>query len=305
MFDLLKSVNPHTGETLATYPQHSDETVNRHLERAGKRFELWEALPLSERINWVVKLGEALKESKRDLAVLATSEMGKPLSQAVAEVEKCAWLCEHYAENAAAYLKPEHISTDARKSWVAHEPLGVILGVMPWNFPYWQVIRFAVPTLLAGNTTVVKHASNTTGCATALKAIFTKAGFPEGVYETLVVESNRVGDIIGKDAIRGVSLTGSEKAGKSVAAAAGKHLKKSLLELGGSNAFIESGSSAKPSPSCTSCRCPSTLSALDTACILMRASRYSVAVASCSAGDIERSIVMHGRSSRLLTGIFS
>ncbi len=238
MHDPLKSINPYTGETLSTYPQLSDEIVNHRLERSDKRFRKWSTTRMEDRVALIGKLGEAIKEAKRNLAELATLEMGKPLSQAIAEVEKCAWLCSHYAENAGNYLEDQKIDTDADESWVAYEPLGVILGVMPWNFPYWQVMRFAVPTLLAGNTVAIKHASNTTGCVNALADVFERAGFEEGCFEVLIVEGSRVKSIIGSEFVKAVSLTGSEKAGASVAAAAGKHLKKTVLELGGSNAFI-------------------------------------------------------------------
>jgi succinate-semialdehyde dehydrogenase/glutarate-semialdehyde dehydrogenase len=184
------------------------------------------------------RLGKVLKERKDDLAKLAVSEMGKPLKQAISEVEKCAWLCEHYAENAEKYLSDETIDTDASESWVGFEPLGVILGVMPWNFPYWQVIRFAVPTVLAGNTAILKHASNVSGCAEELVDLFRAAGFPDGVFSHILISGKDVAEVISDKRVKAVSLTGSAPAGKSVAKAAGEHLKKSLLELGGSNAFI-------------------------------------------------------------------
>lgn len=238
MSESFKSINPYTGKTVATYPRHSDHEVGRRLQRAQKQFETWRDTSLPERAKLMIKLGQVLKNGKETLAELATIEMGKPFDQGVLEVEKCAWLCAHYAENATEYLRDERISTDAKKSWVAYEPLGVILGVMPWNFPFWQVMRFAVPTMMAGNTVVVKHASNTQGCAVAIAGLFEKAGFPKDAFRILAIGGKRVADVIENDIVRAVSLTGSETAGASVATAAGKQLKKTVLELGGSNAFI-------------------------------------------------------------------
>ncbi len=238
MSESFESINPYTGKTIAKYTRHSDHEVKLRLERAQKQFLTWRDTSLPDRAKLMVKLGQVLKNEKEPLAELATLEMGKPFDQGVSEVEKCAWLCSHYAEHASEYLASEQIDTDAKKSWVAYEPLGVILGVMPWNFPYWQVMRFVVPTMMAGNTVVVKHASNTQGCAVAIAGLFEKAGFPKGAFQILAIGGKRVADVIDNDIVRAVSLTGSESAGISVATAAGKQLKKTVLELGGSNAFI-------------------------------------------------------------------
>ena len=234
----MQSINPFTGERIATYEQDAYEIIDQKLAQAESSFSEWKSTPLSDKCGLVSNLGKSLIANKEDLAQLAVSEMGKPISQAVAEVEKCAWLCEHYSKKAPIYLGRDEIETEAAKSWVDYEPLGVILGIMPWNFPYWQVIRFAVPTVLASNTTLLKHASNVTGCAEAIEGIFRKAGFPTGVFSHLKLSGNKTSEIIKDHRIRAVSLTGSENAGKSVASAAGSVLKKCVLELGGSNAFV-------------------------------------------------------------------
>ncbi len=232
------SVNPFSKEEIASYKYHSVQEVKRKIEAGHIAFKNWRSVSLEDRCELVRKLGSHLKTDKESLATLAVAEMGKPYSQAISEVEKCAWLCEHYADKAAEYLKSEVIKTDASESWVAYEPLGLILAVMPWNFPYWQVMRFAVPTLLAGNTGILKHASNVPGCSEALEELFTKAGFPEDVFSQVRISGSRVKEIIDHPHVKAASLTGSERAGKSIAETAGKQLKKCLLELGGSNAFI-------------------------------------------------------------------
>lgn len=238
MSDSLKSINPYNGETVAEHERHSDHDVQLRLERGHDAYGSWRNTTMAERSQLMVKLGEVLKNEKDRLAEWATREMGKPIGQGVSEVEKCAWLCSHYAEHAEEYLSADRIDTDAKESYVAYAPLGVILGVMPWNFPYWQVMRFAVPTLMAGNTVVIKHASNTQQCAKEIAESFEKAGFPRGVFQVLAIGGKRVASVIENDIVRAVSVTGSETAGASVAEAAGRSLKKSVLELGGSNAFI-------------------------------------------------------------------
>ncbi len=233
----MKSVNPQNGQLIQTYEPDSPNTVQFKIARSHSAQFSWKQKPVGERVQLAWSLAQNLRARKEELADLAVAEMGKPLSQAIAEVEKCAWLCEHYADHAAAYLSDERIETDAAQSWVSFEPLGVILGIMPWNFPFWQVIRFAVPTVLAGNTVVVKHASNVQGCAGLLEEIF-EASSETKVYQNLRIAGSEMTDIIAHPDIKAVSLTGSEGAGRSVAAAAGKALKPSLLELGGSNPFI-------------------------------------------------------------------
>lgn len=198
----------------------------------------WKQLSIKNRISFLPQLAKLLLENKKEYATCITTEMHKPISQAIAEVEKCALLCNYYYENAETFLATKNIKTEASESFVTYEPLGVILGVMPWNFPFWQVFRFAVPTLIAGNTVVVKHASNVPKSAELIQEIFEQAAFPKGCYQDLPIPSNEVAAVIANPIVKAVSLTGSEHAGIAVASEAGKHLKKCVLELGGSNAFI-------------------------------------------------------------------
>ena len=198
----------------------------------------WKQLSIKNRISFLPQLAKLLLENKQEYATCITTEMHKPISQAIAEVEKCALLCHYYYENAETFLATKNIKTEASESFVTYEPLGVILGVMPWNFPFWQVFRFAVPTIIAGNTVVVKHASNVPKSAELIQEIFEQAGFPKGCYQDLPIPSSEVANVISNPFIKAVSLTGSEQAGIAVATEAGKHLKKCVLELGGSNAFI-------------------------------------------------------------------
>jgi succinate-semialdehyde dehydrogenase/glutarate-semialdehyde dehydrogenase len=198
----------------------------------------WHKLSFQNRISLLPQLANLLIENKQKYAICITTEMHKPITQSIAEVEKCALLCHYYYENAESFLTPKNIKTDASESFVTYEPLGVILGIMPWNFPFWQVFRFAVPTLIAGNTVVVKHASNVPKCAQLIQEIFEQANFPKGCYQNLPIPSSEVADIIANPIIKAVSLTGSEQAGIAVATQAGKYLKKCVLELGGNNAFI-------------------------------------------------------------------
>ena len=198
----------------------------------------WCNLSIQNRVSFLPQLAKLLLENKEEYANCITTEMHKPISQAIAEVEKCALLCNYYYENAETFLATKHIKTEASESFITYEPLGVILGVMPWNFPFWQVFRFAVPTLIAGNTVLVKHASNVPKSAQLIQEIFEQAGFPKGCYQDLPIPGSEVANIIANPILKAVSLTGSEQAGIAVATEAGKHLKKCVLELGGSNAFI-------------------------------------------------------------------
>lgn len=208
------------------------------ITRANETYAAWNNLPLNDRLIFLPILAQHLLENKTVYAAVITSEMQKPIAQAIAEVEKCALLCTYYFENASSFLSAKTIKTEASESFVTYEPLGVILGIMPWNFPFWQVFRFAIPALVCGNTVVVKHASNVPKCAQLLQDLFEEAGFPLGCYQNLALSSTEVAAVIAHPIIKAVSLTGSEFAGKAVAAIAGKHLKKCVLELGGNNAFI-------------------------------------------------------------------
>lgn len=212
--------------------------MENKLELSRDTQAIWQKETLEHRISFLPKLAKTLSENKQQYAECITNEMHKPITQAIAEVEKCALLCTYYYENAIQFLATKHIKTDASESFVTYEPLGVILGVMPWNFPFWQVFRFAVPSLTAGNTVVVKHASNVPKSAKLIQSIFEDAGFPKGCYQDLPIPSAEVAQIIANPIIKAVSLTGSEQAGIAVATEAGKHLKKCVLELGGNNAFI-------------------------------------------------------------------
>ncbi|KPJ90095.1 MAG: succinate-semialdehyde dehydrogenase [Gammaproteobacteria bacterium SG8_11] len=233
-----QSVNPFTGETLQSFEAWNREHIESALQQVAAVTANWGATPLPQRCDLLHKAAAVLRAKKDALARLITLEMGKLYTESQAEIEKCALGCEYYADNAAEFLKDEIIGTDAGKSYVAYQSLGTVLAVMPWNFPFWQVFRFAAPALAAGNTGVLKHASNVPQCALAIEEIFHEAGFPDGVFRTLMVRAADVKAIVEDPRIAAVTLTGSEPAGRSVAAAAGACIKKSVLELGGSDAFI-------------------------------------------------------------------
>lgn len=235
----MQSINPATGELNAEFETWDQATLDEVVTEAGYGFSDWSKLtPLEDRIALLRRLGDVLLDDQEPLAELMTLEMGKLYNEALAEIQKCATLCDYYADHAAAFLADELIESDASKSYLAYLPLGVVLGVMPWNYPFWQVMRFAVPAVTAGNIALLKHASNVPQCALALQEVFRKAGYPEGVFTTLMIGSDKVESVIRHPAVKAVSLTGSEAAGRKVASIAGSELKKSVLELGGSDAFI-------------------------------------------------------------------
>jgi succinate-semialdehyde dehydrogenase/glutarate-semialdehyde dehydrogenase len=235
----MDAINPATGERIATYEPDSATAVERALSRADAAFEDWRDRPIREREELLADAAEVLRENKHGYAELMTEEMGKPVSQAISEVEKCAWVCDHYAEHAGAYLQPDgHPSPPGADVETVYEPLGPVLAVMPWNFPFWQVFRFAAPYLTAGNVGLLKHASNVPGCAEAIEDVFREAGYPDGVFQTLLVGSDDVDDVLADDRVRAATLTGSGPAGRAVASTAGEHLKKTVLELGGSDPFV-------------------------------------------------------------------
>jgi len=232
------TVNPFNNNLLANYQYLNALELSATLNVNKESFTKWSVLNVKKRLDFIKNLAFVLTRQQHLLAEMCTNEMGKPIKQSIAEVQKCKLLCEYYIENSENFLAPNDIQTDGSESFVTYEPLGVILGVMPWNFPYWQVFRFAIPAIIAGNTVVVKHASNVAGCAQLLESIFLEAGFPKGVYQNIMVSSDQVEEVIQNPIIKAVSLTGSEKAGAAVASAAAKEIKKAVLELGGSNALI-------------------------------------------------------------------
>lgn len=234
----MQSINPATNELIKEYPDHSDEQVRQIITEVQQAFLNWRKVPFSEKSKLMYQAGHELRKNKETYARLMTLEMGKVIREARAEVDKCAWVCDYYAEMAPQFLQDEVIATDASRSFVVFEPLGVILAVMPWNFPFWQVFRFAAPALMAGNTALLKHASNVSGCALAIESIFRAAGFPGHLFRTLLIPAARVEKVIRHPHVRAVTLTGSEPAGRQVAQIAGSEIKKTVLELGGSDPFI-------------------------------------------------------------------
>ena len=234
----MKSVNPATGETIRTYDEHDRDEVERRLRAASVAQRAWEREPFERRAEKLSALAELLVSGAASYAELMANEMGKPVGEGRAEVEKCAWVCRFYAENGARFLADELIASDAEKSYVAHRPLGIVLAVMPWNFPFWQVLRFGAPTLMAGNGALLKHASNVTGCALAIEELFAEAGFPAGLFATLIVAEDVVGELLENPLVAAATLTGSVRAGRAVAAKAGAEIKKTVLELGGSDPYL-------------------------------------------------------------------
>ncbi|HEY9905393.1 MAG TPA: NAD-dependent succinate-semialdehyde dehydrogenase [Candidatus Sericytochromatia bacterium] len=234
----IATINPATGETIKTFEPLDGESIEIKLALSQQTFEKYRKTPIAQRGQWLIKAAEILEQDKVSFGKIMTIEMGKPIKSAIAEVEKCALVCRFYAEQAEEFLADVSASTDASKSFVRYQPLGVILAVMPWNFPFWQVFRFAAPALMAGNVGLLKHASNVPQCALAIEEILTKAGFPEGAFQTLLVGADRVEALINDPRVKAATLTGSEAAGVALGSAAGKQLKKTVLELGGSDPFI-------------------------------------------------------------------
>ncbi len=233
-----KSINPYNGKTVGNYLAEADEAVMDKLKKSETAFKTWRKVPLQDRSLLMAKAGAVLRENVEEYAKMITLEMGKPITESRAEVNKCAWVCDYYAENAETFLMEEIIETDAQKSFVRHDPIGAVFAIMPWNFPFWQVFRFAAPTLTAGNVGLLKHAPNVFGCAKQIENVFKKAGFPDGVFQNLIVHHDKTESIIAHEAVKAVTLTGSEMAGSAVAQISAKYIKKSLLELGGNNSFI-------------------------------------------------------------------
>ncbi|HLS29792.1 MAG TPA: NAD-dependent succinate-semialdehyde dehydrogenase [Flavobacteriaceae bacterium] len=235
---MLTSINPYTGEKIAEYKELSKSKIKKKLKSADKTFSEWRMSKFSRRRELLFNLAEVLRKNKTKYAEMITAEMGKPITQSKAEIEKCAWLCEYYAEEAENLLSKKVIETDAHKSYVTYEPIGVVLAVMPWNYPFWQAFRFAAPAMMAGNVGVLKHASNVQGCAELIEEAFLEAKFPKGCFQNLCISSKKVERVIRSKYVKAVTLTGSGPAGSSVASIAGQEIKKSVLELGGSNALV-------------------------------------------------------------------
>ena len=235
---VIATVNPATGETIQTFNALTDAEVEIKLKLAQQTFTQYQLTSLPERAQWLRQAAVILENDREHLAALATLEMGKTYTSAIAEVEKCALVCRYYADYGARFLADIPVSTDGTKSWVRFEPIGMVLAVMPWNFPYWQVFRFAAPALMAGNVGLLKHASNVPQCALAIEEVLQRAGFIPGVFQTLLIPAKKVSNLVADPRVKAVTLTGSEPAGRQVASTAGQHLKKAVLELGGSDPFI-------------------------------------------------------------------
>jgi succinate-semialdehyde dehydrogenase/glutarate-semialdehyde dehydrogenase len=234
----IATVNPATGETLKTFTALTEGEVEAKIALAASSFQQYRRLTIAQRGQWMRNAADILEEDKMKFARIMTTEMGKTLKSAIAEAEKCALVCRYYADNAAEFLADVSVTTDASSSFVRYQPLGIVLAVMPWNFPFWQVFRFAAPALMAGNVGLLKHASNVPQCALAIEEIFRDAGFPKGVFQSLLIGAAQVASIIQDPRVKAATLTGSEPAGASLASLAGKEIKKTVLELGGSDPFI-------------------------------------------------------------------
>jgi succinate-semialdehyde dehydrogenase / glutarate-semialdehyde dehydrogenase len=234
----IQSINPATGKRMRSFESLAESQVEEKIERAAETFRRYRRIAMASRASMMARAAEILEAEKEEFGRLMTTEMGKPLRAAVEEAAKCAWNCRFYAEKAAEFLADEVISTGATRSFIRYQPLGPVLAIMPWNFPFWQVFRFAAPALMAGNVCLLKHASNVPQCALAIDDIFRRAGFPEGAFQTLLIGSDQVERVLDNPRVMAVTLTGSAPAGSSVASAAGERIKKTVLELGGSDPFI-------------------------------------------------------------------
>lgn len=235
---MIKSVNPVTGEVNRLFEAHTVKGVEKIINSVDKRWHRWSKSSFYQRSQLMQNLAILLKSKKDELARLMALEMGKVIKEGVSEIEKCAWVCDYFADNAENFLSKEFISTEFTKSYISYQPLGTILAIMPWNYPFWQVFRFIAPTLMAGNSVVLKHSRNVPGCARAIEELINEAGFPESVFRVLMIGSDLVEDVIRHPAVKGISMTGSTEAGKSVAAVAGSVLKKCVFELGGNDPYL-------------------------------------------------------------------
>lgn len=238
MTDKIKTTNPYNLKVIDTYTFQTSKELESIVSKSEITYKEWKQESISFRIEYLNNLADKLSNHIENYALLMTQEMGKPITESKAEIEKCIQLCDFYIKNAEQFLSDELIETEASESFISYDPLGTILGIMPWNYPFWQVLRFAIPTLTAGNTVLLKHASNVTGCALLLQEIFKSSGYPEGCFQTLITNHDTIEKLIEDNRIKAISLTGSEKAGRKIAEIAGKNLKKTVLELGGNNACI-------------------------------------------------------------------
>lgn len=232
------TINPATEESITSYTFLSDSVLNEQINKTHEAYTEWKITTHSDRKTKMFHLSALLKSNKNSLGLLITQEMGKPLNQSISEIEKCAWVCEYYAENSENFLQSQYIKTDASESYISFQPTGIIFAIMPWNFPFWQVFRFLAPNLMAGNAGLLKHAPNTTGCGLKIQELTEQAGFPKHLLSTVIIDIPQVENVISNPLVTGVTLTGSTKAGQSVAQLAGKYLKKSVLELGGSDPYV-------------------------------------------------------------------
>ncbi len=234
----MQSFNPYTRKVEISFVELTSDEITGKLKNADKAFKSWKHVSFREKAALLTKAAGILRNNKSHYASLITMEMGKAIKESLAEIEKCAWVCDYYAEHGKEFLQDTPVKSDAHESFIAYEPLGCILAVMPWNFPFWQVFRFAAPALMAGNVGILKHASNVPQCSIAIEEVFQKAGFPDDTFQSLLISSSLVEQIIASPVVKAVTITGSEDAGSKVAATAGKYLKKTVLELGGSDPFI-------------------------------------------------------------------
>lgn len=253
---MLTSINPANNKLIKSYNEMTREESSNIISLTNESFIKWKETSFKQRSELMKNAAKVLRENSEEYSVLMTLEMGKPIIQSRSEVEKCAWVCEYYADNAEKFLKDEIIKTDASNSFISYQPLGIVLAIMPWNFPFWQVFRFAAPNLMAGNAGLLKHASNVSGCALAIEDVFRKAGFPENLFRALLVTSINVKEVIANDKVQAVTLTGSVPAGKSVASLSGSLIKKTVLELGGSDPYVilEDADLEKAAMSCVTSR---------------------------------------------------
>lgn len=235
---MFESINPHTSKNIHQFSEMDDQEADIILNRSQNAFEKWKLTNFSLREEKLKSLAQTLRKNKIHYAKMIALEMGKPIQYAEGEIEKCATVCEYYAKNASVFLQNELVKTEASESLITYEPIGTVLAIMPWNYPFWQVFRFAAPALMSGNVAVLKHAPNVFGCATLIEECFAESGFPDGVFQNLFISHQKIDRVIQNSIVKAVTLTGSERAGAAVAAQAGRAIKKSVLELGGSNAFI-------------------------------------------------------------------